>query len=43
MGKKGLKFSRPSACRAVRRDAVRSLVEGEADWPKMAVPSDPWL
>lgn len=43
MGRKGLKLSRPSACRAVRREAVRSLVEGEADWPKMAVPSEPLL
>lgn len=46
MGKKGLKFSSPSACRFVGRD-VRSVLEDEADarfdWPKMAVPSEPAL
>lgn len=46
VGKKGLKFSSPSACRFVGRD-VRSVLEDEADarfdCPKMAVPSEPAL
>lgn len=48
VGKKGLRFSSPSACRFVGRD-VRSVLEDEADadarfdWPKMAVPSEPAL
>lgn len=47
MGKKGLKFSRPSACRCVGSEEARSVLEEEAearlDWPKMAVPSEPAL
>lgn len=47
MGKKGLKLSRPSACRCVGRDDAKSVFEDEAealfDCPKMAVPSEPAL
>ena len=47
MGRKGLKLSRPSACRFVGRDDAKSVLEDEADalfdWPKMAVPSEPAL
>lgn len=47
MGKKGLKLSRPSACRCAGREDAKSVLEDEAealfDWPKMAVPSEPAL
>lgn len=47
MGKKGLKLSRPSACRFAGREDAKSLFEDETealfDWPKTAVPSEPAL
>lgn len=49
MGRKGLKFSRPSACRADSRWVARSLLEGEAEalWEgpnaPAAAPSEPLL
>lgn len=43
MGRKGLKLSKPSACKAVRREDVRSLVEDDVDCPNTAFMSEALL
>lgn len=47
IGRKGLKFSSPSACSAVSREAAKSLLEEDADasldMQKVAFPSEPLL
>lgn len=43
MGRKGLKVSKPSACKAVRREDVRSLAEDDVDCPNTAVTSEALL